>query len=276
MKRKILLSAFSVSLFSVSLFAALSLNPAFSKATNAEMTKQTTAENTHAEKSLHWAYSGNEGPEFWGDLAAKYSTCKTGSNQSPVDIKGSVLDAELPAIPFKYNMLTPSTIVNNGHTVQVNMWSGGEITVDGIKFKLKQFHFHTPSENQVNGKSFPLEAHFVHLSEDNKIAVVAVLYSPGPADKTLTNLWEKIPMNKGDESKLASDALKPLEMEQKLSNYYRFNGSLTTPPCTEGVRWIVMKRPFSVSKEQVETLQKALKHPNNRPVQPLNARIVIE
>lgn len=273
MKRKPL-----VSLLSISLLSALCLSPAFAetaKDVTHEVTKKKATESKHTENSLHWGYSGSEGPEFWGDLAANYSTCKTGSNQSPVDIKGSLLDAKLPAIPFKYNMLTPSTIVNNGHTVQVNMWSGGEITVDDIKFKLKQFHFHTPSENKINGQSFPLEAHFVHLSDDKQIAVVAILFSPGADDATLTNLWEKLPMNKGDESKLDSHSLKPLELDDKLANYYRFNGSLTTPPCTEGVRWIVMKQPFGVSKQQVEKLQKALKQANNRPVQPLNARVIL-
>ena len=278
MKRKSL-----ASLLSISLLSAFYLSPAFAEVAKDAakgVTKEQASKAKQSGKSLHWGYSGSEGPEFWGDLSANFSTCKTGSNQSPVDIPASVkdalLDAKLPAIPFKYNMLTPSTIVNNGHTVQVNMWSGGEITVDDIKFKLKQFHFHTPSENTVNGKSYPLEAHFVHVSADNKIAVVAILFAPGADDKTLTNLWEKLPMEKGDESKLESHSLKPLEMEAKLSNYYRFNGSLTTPPCTEGVRWIVMKQPFHVSKEQIEKLQKALKQPNNRPVQPLNARVILK
>jgi len=268
MKRKIL-----ISLLSISLLSAFSISSVFAEAVKEQGTEHA---EKHAEKTFHWGYSGKEGPEFWGNLSTSYSTCKTGSNQSPIDIQGSLLDAKLPEIPFDYKMLTPSTIINNGHTVQVNIWSGGEITVDGIKFKLKQFHFHTPSENKIKGQNFPLEAHFVHVSEDKKIAVVAILFSPGAEDATLTNLWKKLPMNKGDEEKLDSHSLKPLEMERKLSNYYRFNGSLTTPPCTEGVRWIVMKRPFSVSKEEVEKLQKALKHPNNRPVQPLNARVVIE
>ena len=270
-KRKIFISLFSMSLFSV-----FSLSPVFAESMEVK-TIITDAEAKQAETSHHWAYSGNEAPENWGDLSENYIMCKTGKNQSPVDINKEILrDAKLPAIPFDYNMLVPSTIVNNGHTVQVNMWSGGEIMLDGIKFTLKQFHFHTPSENKINGQSFPLEAHFVHLSEDNKIAVVAILFAPGADDKALTNLWKKLPMNKGEEAKLEPHSLRPLEMERKLSNYYRFNGSLTTPPCTEGVRWIVMKRPFHVSKKQVEKLQKALKQPNNRPVQPINARVVVE
>ena len=236
-----------------------------------------TSPKSDAIKAPHWSYSGSEGPEHWGDLTPEFSTCKIGKNQSPIDIKDSqFFDADLPPIPFKYNMLTPGTMTNNGHTVQVNMWSGGEISVDNIKFKLKQFNFHTPSENKINGQSFPLEAHFVHLSEDNQIAIIAILFAPGKEDPMLKTLWENMPMNAGDSEKLGSHSLKTLERESKLKNYYRFNGSLTTPPCTEGVRWIVLKQPLSVSKEQVEKLQQALKEANNRPVQALNARTVIK
>lgn len=223
-----------------------------------------------------WSYSGEHGPQHWGELSPAYSTCKTGKNQSPVDIKNTLVDSDLPAIKFNYTMLTPEELVNNGHTLQVNMWSGGEIIVDGIKFKLKQFHFHTPSENTINGQNFPLEAHFVHLSEKNEIAVVAILFAPGPNDRTLTKILEKVPMKAGESVKLGSHSLKTLEFDDKLLNYYRFNGSLTTPPCTEGVRWIVMKQPYRVSKEQVEKIQAALKQSNNRPVQPLNARMIVE
>lgn len=255
---------------------SLTISTSVSAETLTDNKTATENDSTHAKDAPHWTYTGSEGPEFWGDLSENFTTCKIGSNQSPIDIKGSLLDANLPPIPFKYSMLTPSTIVNNGHTVQVNMWSGGEITVDGIKFKLKQFHFHTPSENKINGQNFPLEAHFVHLSDKNEIAVVAIVFAPGTDDPTLKNLWTNLPMNAGDSVKLDSNSLKPLEFDDKLVNYYRFNGSLTTPPCTEGVRWIVMKQPFHVSKAQVEKLQKALKQANNRPVQPLNARVIIE
>ncbi len=233
-------------------------------------------QDSHENKAPHWTYTGNEGPEYWGDLSPEFSTCKTGMNQSPIDIDTTIFDADLPPISFDYNMLTPSNITNNGHTVQVNIWSGGTVSIDGIDFKLKQFHFHTPSENTINGQSFPLEAHFVHLSDKNEIAVVATLFKPGKDDPTLTNLWKKMPMNAGDSVKLDSNAIRPLEFTKKLTNYYRYNGSLTTPPCSEGVRWIVMKQALSVSKQQVEKLQQALKQANNRPEQPINARAIVE
>ncbi|RTZ67482.1 MAG: hypothetical protein DSZ29_00685 [Aquificaceae bacterium] len=223
----------------------------------------------------HWGYEGAAGVEKWGTLSPEFKTCQTGKNQSPIDIKGAV-DANLPAINFKYNMLSASDIVNNGHTVQVNMWSGGEITLDGEKFKLKEFHFHTPSENTINGKNFPLEAQFVHVNSKHQIAIVSVMFEPGDDDELLSVLWKDMPLKAGEGHKLDTNALKSLEFEADVKNYYRFNGSLTTPPCTEGIRWIVMKTPRHVSQKQVLTFQSALLAPNNRPVQALNARIVVE
>ena len=223
----------------------------------------------------HWGYEGAEGAANWGKLSPDFSVCQTGSNQSPINIEGAV-DANLPAVDFNYNMLSAADIINNGHTVQVNMWSGGEITVDGDKFALKQFHFHTPSENTINGKSFPLEVHFVHLNSKNEIAVVAVMFEPGEDDELLTALWKNIPLKSGEKHKVDPKALKSLEFEASVKNYYRFNGSLTTPPCSEGVRWIVMKSPRHVSQTQVLKFQEALTSANNRPVQPLNARVVVE
>jgi len=252
--------------FHTTLLAALLMLPQVSPASN----------DTEAEKSPHWTYQGDTGPSHWGDLSPEFRFCSIGKNQSPVDIDSKRFDANLPPIELDYNILTPTDIVNNGHTIQVNMWSGGEIKLDGINFELKQFHFHAPSENTIDGKHFPLEAHFVHASDKGELAVVAILFAPGPDDPTLKRLLEDLPMGKGESNKLASNAIKTLQTTKSLSNYYRYNGSLTTPPCTEGVRWVVMKRPFSVSKQQVEQLQKALKEPNNRPTQPLNARAVIE
>ncbi len=223
----------------------------------------------------HWGYDGAGAPKNWGKLSPKFSVCETGRNQSPIDLKNSV-DADLPAITFKYNMLSPADIINNGHTVQVNLWSGGEITLDGEQFTLKQLHFHTPSENTINGKNFPLEMHLVHLNKKNEIAVVAIMFEPGKDDELLTALWKNIPLKAGESHKLDAKALKAMEFESELTSYYRFNGSLTTPPCSEGVRWIVMKNTRHVSQAQVLTFQKALTHPNNRPVQPMNARVIVE
>jgi carbonic anhydrase len=223
----------------------------------------------------HWSYEGSDGPENWGKLSPKFKFCDTGMNQSPIDLK-NIVDADLPPIKFKYTMLSPSDIVNNGHSVQVNLWSGGEILLDNEKFVLKQFHFHTPSENTIKGRQFPLAMHLVHLSKKNAIAVVTVMFEIGEDDALLADIWKDIPLKAGKSHKLASKVLHNLEFEMELKNYYRFNGSLTTPPCSEGVRWIVMKATRHVSKAQLSMFLKALKHTDNRPVQPLNARVVFE
>ncbi|MCK5810918.1 MAG: carbonic anhydrase family protein [Cocleimonas sp.] len=234
-----------------------------------------TKEKKQAHAAPHWGYAGAEGAENWGKLSPKFAACEAGRNQSPIDLK-EVVDADLPAIKFKYTMLSPTDIVNNGHTVQVNLWSGGEITLDDEVFTLKQFHFHTPSENTINGKHFPLEAHLVHLNKKNEIAVVAIMFEPGKDDELLTALWKNIPLKAGESHRLDATALRAMEFESELKSYYRFNGSLTTPPCTEGVRWIVMKTTRHISKAQLSVFEKALTEPNNRPVQPLNARVVVD
>ncbi len=234
--------------------------------------------NDEKPKTIHWTYTGATGVEHWGDLSPDFITCKTGKNQSPVNISTHTVDANLPAVNFKYNMLTAKKIINTGHSIQVNMWSGsgGEIMVDNKLFQLKQFHFHTPSENTIDGQHAPLEAHFVHLNKSGEITVVAILFELGTADRTLANLIKHMPMDKGQENTLDADVLDHMQGEFNSTQYFRFNGSLTTPPCTEGVRWIVMKKPMSISKEQLEVFQNALKHPNARPVQPLNARVVVQ
>lgn len=224
-----------------------------------------------------WGYEGATGPEHWGELGAENVMCGIGKSQSPVDISpNTTLDANLPPITMDYTMLVGDRIKNNGHTVQVDIRSGGLINVDGQEFVLKQFHFHTPSENTVQGKNFPLEAHFVHQNEAGELAVVAMMFVPGNPDRTLSELWKNMPTKAGDSQRLSSGALKTIEAEMKVDNYYRFNGSLTTPPCSEGVRWIVLKHPMTVSQEQVTALQEVLGHPNNRPVQKLNARFIAE
>jgi carbonic anhydrase len=230
------------------------------------------SESTLGHGKAHWGYEGAGLPAHWGELKPEFHMCKDGMNQSPIDLRGFI-DANLIEIPFDYK--TGSTeILNNGHTVQVNIASGSTIEVDGIKFELKQFHFHTPSENNINGTSFPLAAHFVHASKDGELAVVALMFEEGEENKILAQLWDKMPMRSGDKSKLEiADVTTILPKER---DYYRFNGSLTTPPCTEGVRWIVMKKATTLSKAQIEKFAKVMIHPNNRPIQETNARMVIE
>ncbi len=221
----------------------------------------------------HWGYTGHEGPMFWGSLDPAYEMCAKGKNQAPIDLKGFI-EAELPPIPYADNG-SWANIVNNGHSIQVNVNEGSTIKIDGITFKLVQFHFHSPSENLIEGKSFPMEAHFVHADDKGNLAVVALMFEYGPKNEIIEKLWAKMPENAGGKASL-EPAFKPYQLLPANKDYYRFNGSLTTPPCSEGVRWIVLKTYATVSKDQVEKFTHVMHHPNNRPVQPVNARPILK
>lgn len=232
-----------------------------------------TGFNCFASESPHWGYQGDVAPKYWSELKADYALCGSGENQSPINITNTV-DAKLPELDINYSSYG-SNVVNNGHSIQVNYQPGSTLVVDGDRFELKQFHFHSPSENTINGKSYPLEGHFVHADKNGKLAVIAVMFEKGQANTVLDRFWKQMPKNKGEKSRLTKKvAARDLLPEN--TGYFRFNGSLTTPPCTEGVRWFVMKQPVSVSGQQVEKFSHIMHHPNNRDVQQLNARLVLE
>lgn len=229
--------------------------------------------STHEVQNPRWGYTGHNTPETWGELSEKFRECGIGMNQSPINITHS-LRAHLPPLVLRYTSSSKS-ITNNGHTAQVNMEPGSTFKIDGETFELKQFHFHIPSENHINGQSFPMEAHFVNIDKDGNLAVVAVMFKEGKNNKALVKIWNKIPDKAGETNRIKltgiANALLP-----KDKHYYRFNGSLTTPPCTEGVKWFVLKTPIVASKEQIETFHHLMHHNNNRPIQPLDARVVVE
>jgi carbonic anhydrase len=227
-----------------------------------------------AAETPHWAYEGAAGPQSWGKLSPDYAMCEKGSNQSPINIQDALHTSGHPLQP-NYTARSSETIINNGHTVQVNFGPGNSVVVDNTTFTLKQVHFHSPSENLIEGKSFAMEAHFVHADDEGNLLVLALMYSEGEANSTLAKLWTALPANAGPASPLAG-AITPTEFLPKSLSYYRFSGSLTTPPCTEGVRWLVLKTPVSASKAQIEAFQHAVKHHNNRPVQAMNGRVVVD
>ena len=223
---------------------------------------------THGE----WGYSGDSGPEHWGALKPEYSACASGKNQSPIDLN-SIVEADLPPLNLHYEPAT-TEILNNGHTVQVNFAPGNILSVDNIHFELKQIHFHTPSENHIGGKPFPMEAHLVHADSNGQLAVIALMYVEGKENPFLATAWKAMPTTPGDKKELKAEfgaGLLPA-----VHDYYRFNGSLTTPPCTEGVRWIVMSEMMEASAEQIQAFRDVMKHPNNRPIQQLNARLILK
>lgn len=228
--------------------------------------------------SGHWDYTGEEDPNHWGELKPEFFMCKDGKNQSPVNInkERTILASGLKDMKFHY--VTGATqAVNNGHTIQVSVASGSYVEIDNIKFELKQFHFHSPSENQINGENFPLEAHFVHISKDGQLAVVAVMYKEAQENKILKKICNKIFSNidKVNKCKLTTADINALLPQEK--SYFRFEGSLTTPPCSEGVRWIVLKNSSHISSAQADKFVNVMmKGHNNRPVQPTNARMILQ
>ncbi len=226
-----------------------------------------------ASGSAHWGYVGATGPDHWGSLNPAYEMCAKGVNQSPVNLTGFV-EAELEPIDFHYTGLA-TEVVNNGHTIQANYTAGSTIKTAGTVFELKQFHFHSPSENTIDGIYYPLEGHFVHVADDGAIAVVSVMYKIGAENEALARLWKQMPQAAGEKEAMAAQ-VRAQDLMPEDRDYYRFNGSLTTPPCTEGVLWLVMKEPVEVSTEQVEQFFHTMHHANNRPVQPIGARAVLK
>jgi carbonic anhydrase len=217
-----------------------------------------------------WSYSGSTGPDNWAKVG--YGAC-AGKNQSPINLTGFV-EANLTPVVFNFQA-GGKEILNNGHTVQVNYAKGSSIQIDGKTFNLQQFHFHAPSENHIGGKSYPMEAHFVHASRDGHLAVVALMFKEGAPNKGLANAWARMPKKAGNKNRLSArvDANEILPSKR---DYYRFNGSLTTPPCSEGVRWLVLKQAATASKAQIAKFAEALHEPNNRPLQALNSRLVLK
>ncbi|QOY55729.1 carbonic anhydrase family protein [Candidatus Sulfurimonas marisnigri] len=226
----------------------------------------------------HWGYTGHEGPENWGNLDPKNFMCKDGRNQSPINIEErSIVTTTKGLDKIKFNYATEAeNVVNNGHTIQVNVKSGSSINVDGIEFNLKQFHFHTPSENQIESKHFPLEAHFVHVSEDGQLAVVALMFEDGKENKKIKKIWDHMSEHAGETKGCGTHAVAPKDFLPSKKDYYRFDGSLTTPPCSEGVRWFVFQNYTYVNKEQVKKFAEIMGGKDNRPIQPINARKVLK
>jgi carbonic anhydrase len=221
-----------------------------------------------------WSYSGEEGPDHWGDLSPDFATCKSGQRQSPINIVGAE-PAELAPIHFDYK-LAPLKIVNNGHTIQINYEPGSSITVNGTALPLVQFHFHHVSENEINGQKYDMELHFVHMdAAANRAAVVAVFIKSGAENAPLRDLWSHIPREKGKEEEYKKVLINPADLLPADQNYYVFDGSLTIPPCKESIRWFVLKTPIEASPSQIAAFAK-LYPTNARPVQPANGREIRE
>jgi carbonic anhydrase len=230
-------------------------------------------EPAHGMGEAHWEYEGVNGPQAWGRLKPEYAMCGLGKRQSPINIDESItLRGPAEAIGFDYNT-SSATVVNNGHTIQVDVTGDNGIIVRGSRFQLIQLHFHHPSEEQVNFRRFAMVVHLVHRNYLGQLAVVAVLLDPGPANAVINNFWTYMPLGKGDRVPMPRGSVDLAGLLPKDQRYYQFMGSLTTPPCTEDVLWLVLKQPISISHEQQRLF--AQQFPNNaRPPQPINGRVV--
>lgn len=220
-----------------------------------------------------WGYTGAEGPSHWGDLNPEFAPCKTGHRQSPIDIRNAQ-KADLPAIEFMYRP-SPLDIIDNGHTIMVNYAPGSFIRVNGKHYQLKQFHFHRPSEEKINGKTFDMAAHLVHADEAGNLAVVAVLLQQGADNPFAHEVFKFFPAEKEKEVKHDDVTINVTGLLPADKGYYTFDGSLTTPPCSEGVTWFVLKHPTTVTAAEIAQFSR-LYRDDARPTQPTYGRKVLE
>jgi carbonic anhydrase len=223
----------------------------------------------------HWAYEGENGPQAWAKLKPEFNVCAIGKRQSPIHIEDSAA-LPGPAEPLQLAYRASSgSVVNNGHTIQVDLEGDNTLNIRGTTYRLVQFHFHHPAEEKVNHKGFAMVAHLVHKSDDGKLAVVAVLMDPGAPSPLIEKVWTHMPLDTADRVRLPVGLIDMNELLPKDQRYYQFIGSLTTPPCTEGVLWLVLKQPVTLARDQLRLF--AQQFPNNaRPVQALNGRTVRE
>ncbi len=227
-----------------------------------------------AGETARWGYIGEDGPAHWAELSTDYATCAKGTSQSPISI-GFSQPTQMRPPQFRYRASTLE-LVNNGHTIQVNVEPGSSLHIDGRKYELKQFHFHTPSEHETFGRQLPMEIHFVHQSQEGDLAVIGVLartsYRSNPA---LDRLWAHLPKKTGETNNAGGLRQNPITLLPMKHDFITYQGSLTTPPCSEGVLWLVMQTPLRVSNRQIEKFTKIIGE-NARPVQPLNGRTVLK
>lgn len=231
--------------------------------------------------TTHWTYEGEKGPQFWGKLDPDFSLCAEGHSQSPIDIAATA-PASLPELRAKFSPANLRIVhhehmadeINNGHTIQINYSEGDTMSIGGTDYELIQFHFHAPSEHTVHGKQYPMEMHFVHKSPSGTLAVIAVFIEKGVHNAVFDSIWANLPKQKGLELHYEHVQVNVDDLFPHSNKSYRYDGSLTTPPCSEGVKWIVMQSPIHLSAAQIWRFTTLIEG-NNRPVQPLHHRVTV-
>ena len=231
-------------------------------------------------RPVHWGYAGDVAPETWGTLSPVYALCGNGQGQSPIDVNTSSATGDAK---WAFNYGTSSLmlahnehvedLVDNGHTIQITVEEGSDLTLNGTTYALKQLHFHTPSEHTIDGKHMPMEIHLVHQDSSGKLAVASVLVKEGKSNPNLAKMIEHMPAAPGDTVHVPDHKLILQAHLPPYEKAYHYVGSLTTPPCSENVQWLVLSEQVTATKEQIEAFASRL-HTNNRPVQQLNTRSV--
>ncbi|MCB9983250.1 MAG: carbonic anhydrase family protein [Rhodospirillales bacterium] len=224
-----------------------------------------------AHGGAHWGYAGGEAAPYWGTLDESYGLCASGQAQSPINI-AQFLQEDVPDILPSYKP-SPLEVVNNGHTIQVNIAPGSGFDADGAHYNLLQLHFHTPSEHYLDGAPYPMEVHFVHKADDGTLAVIGAMMKIGAHNPVIEGIWQNAPIEAGGSKHIDSVEINAADLMPVSLEYYKYDGSLTTPPCSEGVRWHVLKEPIEISEMQLKAFQ-ALFPVNARPVQSLNERVI--
>lgn len=221
----------------------------------------------------HWAYAGDKGPANWGRLAKDFATCASGNAQSPIDLEDTD-PVVMNRMAFDYRV-TPVDLLNTGHTVQMAVEPGSSFRIGDKVWELVQFHLHTPSEHAVLGVHAPMELHFVHRNAKGAFAVIGVMVTEGEENRAAGEFWQSLPIEPGQRNKVPSVLVNPRDLMPSASGFYRYMGSLTTPPCSEGVNWFVMKEAIEMSAAQIRAA-KALTQMNARPLQARNHRMILD
>jgi len=259
----------------ISTLSFIFISPVYADNHGHEKMDKKEVENSHASDVSHesytsWGYKGDGAPHKWGDLDAAYHACKAGVRQSPINIDKFVQESLSP-LSVSY-VPAPLEVLNNGHTVQVNYAAGSGFRIDDVNFELKQFHFHTPSEHYIDGAPYPMEAHFVHQSADGTLGVIGVMFKVGAHNPVIEGIWQNVPQS-GETKSVDMVEINAADLMPSDKSYYKYDGSLTTPPCSEGVKWQVLKAPLEMSSDQLKAFQ-AVFPTNARPIQDLGDRMV--
>jgi carbonic anhydrase len=227
------------------------------------------ADSGSGKSGPHFSYEGSTRAERWGSLSPKYRACSAGTSQTPINVISSNVEPSSSNAQLQYQSVA-ATALNNGHTLRIDTSSGASIVVDGATYDLKQFHYHTPSEHTYDGRPFAVEWHFVHQDSAGKAAVFAVMANVGAAHPGYAPILAAAPAREG-KTKALTSPVNPSDLLPADRSAIGYEGSLTTPPCTEAVNWTLFVQPIEMSEDQVQTLQNYL-GPNARPLQPVNGR----